>query len=482
MRRMHSAVIVGAGCFGASLAWWLARDGREVTLVDQFEPGDPRATSGGESRLIRCGHGPDAGYTASARRARTLWRELEAECGEELLIECGLDLVRAPRGRLGGAGDRDVRGAGHPVRAARARGRRAAVPELRARRPRVPAARARGGRAARPARGARAGAPGGRARRRAGARHGAARTGRPRGCEDGRVLEADVVVWACGAWLGAAVPASTSRSAATRQELFFFDGGPGVGAPPACPRSSTSTARSTARATSTGSASRPRRTSTARRSTPDAELPPATRGGRGARARASSPSASPRSRTRRSRGSKSLPLRALARRALHRRAASPSTRPCGCSAAAPATASSTGRRWPSASPPPARRRAAAGAVRARRRATRRAACSGPRGATALAEQAGQRAGVRDQRVAQASGCAAPPPGCSHGTSRRPSRSTSSSPWTSVILRPGAKCASAWRPSGIDDARPDQRELLLEPRQVVRDLGGASGRGCPAGAP
>ena len=72
------AVIVGAGTFGASLAWWLARGGHDVTLVDQFEPGDPRATSGGESRLIRCGHGPDATYTASARRARTLWRELEA--------------------------------------------------------------------------------------------------------------------------------------------------------------------------------------------------------------------------------------------------------------------------------------------------------------------------------------------------------------------------------------------------------------------
>ena len=55
--------------------------GVQVTLVDQFEPGDRRATSGGETRLIRCGHGGDAHYTASARRARTLWRELEAESG-----------------------------------------------------------------------------------------------------------------------------------------------------------------------------------------------------------------------------------------------------------------------------------------------------------------------------------------------------------------------------------------------------------------
>ena len=83
-------VIVGAGTFGASLAWHLARAGEDVVLVDQFEPGDARATSGGESRLIRCTHGADELYTASARRARTLWRELEAETGEELMVEIGM--------------------------------------------------------------------------------------------------------------------------------------------------------------------------------------------------------------------------------------------------------------------------------------------------------------------------------------------------------------------------------------------------------
>src|SRR3954465_6955737 len=96
---MDSIVIVRAGTFGASLAggpfgaslaWWLARDGVEVTLGDQFEPGDRRATSGGETRLIRCSHGADADYTAMARRARPLWRGPEAEAGEDLLHECGV--------------------------------------------------------------------------------------------------------------------------------------------------------------------------------------------------------------------------------------------------------------------------------------------------------------------------------------------------------------------------------------------------------
>jgi sarcosine oxidase len=84
------AAIVGAGIFGASLAYRLARDGWEVTLYERHEPGHPGAASGGESRLIRYSHGADAWYTRSARRALDLWRELEADSGRELLIEAGI--------------------------------------------------------------------------------------------------------------------------------------------------------------------------------------------------------------------------------------------------------------------------------------------------------------------------------------------------------------------------------------------------------
>src|SRR4051794_10970078 len=108
------AVIVGAGTFGASLAWWLARSGDEVVLVDQFAPGDARATSGGESRLIRCSHGPDAAYTASARRARALWRELEAERGATLMEECGVAWFARREEGWGGASARPMAAPGVP--------------------------------------------------------------------------------------------------------------------------------------------------------------------------------------------------------------------------------------------------------------------------------------------------------------------------------------------------------------------------------
>src|SRR5688500_2065494 len=96
---METAVIVGGGTFGASLARRLQADGVAVTLVDQFAPGDERASSGGETRLIRCAHGDDADYARSARRARELWRAIAEDAGEPLYEERGVAwLARTPDG------------------------------------------------------------------------------------------------------------------------------------------------------------------------------------------------------------------------------------------------------------------------------------------------------------------------------------------------------------------------------------------------
>ena len=83
---MASAIVVGAGVFGAALADRLVGESWDVTLVEQFSPGDPRAESGGETRLIRCSHGADEPYTRSARRAWKLWHELDPR----LVVDCGV--------------------------------------------------------------------------------------------------------------------------------------------------------------------------------------------------------------------------------------------------------------------------------------------------------------------------------------------------------------------------------------------------------
>jgi glycine/D-amino acid oxidase-like deaminating enzyme len=218
---MDTAIVVGAGTFGASLAWTLARQGVTVTLIDQFEPGDPRATSGGETRLIRCGHGADPVYTAMARRARDLWRELEGECGEELMMECGVawfaqredgweassERVMREQGipceRVDGAdlfpsfsGDdiaftlfepeAGVLRAAHAVRALTRQAREHGAHLVQGR-----AVPSDGGVA----------------------------------LEDGRRYEGGPVIWACGGWLPQVVPGLVSLRV-TRQDLLFLDGGP----------------------------------------------------------------------------------------------------------------------------------------------------------------------------------------------------------------------------------------------------------------
>jgi glycine/D-amino acid oxidase-like deaminating enzyme len=83
-------VVVGAGIFGACIAHRLALHGWAVTVVDQAVPGHARATSSGETRVMRSGHGDDRWYTAWAWRARELWRDLERRTGRTLLVETGV--------------------------------------------------------------------------------------------------------------------------------------------------------------------------------------------------------------------------------------------------------------------------------------------------------------------------------------------------------------------------------------------------------
>ena len=308
-----------------------------------------------------------------ARRARTLWRELEAESGDELLIECGSRWFAHARGRLGGGVASGRCAPGHPGRAARRRARpRALFPSLRAAttsrscctspRPACCARSARCGRSA-----AQAEAHGARLVRGAGAPGRRAVV-----LDDGARLEADRVVWACGGWLRAAVP---RPRLAARRRARSCSSSTAARRGAARPAGSTTTARSTAPATSTGSASRSRSTSRARRSTPTRRCP-ATTAEIERSTRATCADRFPALADAPLRRRDDLPLRALARLALHRRARTPSTRASGSSAAAPATASSTARRWPSASRRAwDGRRAAAGALRARPSARRAARCA-----------------------------------------------------------------------------------------------------------
>lgn len=222
-----SAIVVGAGIFGVSIADHLAGTGWQVELVEQYHPGHSRQSSGGETRLIRYGHGPDAWYTTMAWRARRLWAEIEADTGADLLVPSGLvwfgaaipwvteshdTMVRLgiPSEVVGDAEVRklfpsvdtsDVPGALYEPEAGVLRAAQAVT---------VLADRARH-------------------------RGAIVTTGRaaPVGAGvavDGQSRGADVVVWACGPWLPGLFP-DLVQARVTRQEVVFFGVGPEWAAP-----------------------------------------------------------------------------------------------------------------------------------------------------------------------------------------------------------------------------------------------------------
>ena len=90
MKRKPQIAVVGAGAFGGWTALYLLRRGARVTLVDAWGPGNSRASSGGETRVIRGAYGPDQLYTEMTARAFKLWREHERRWKRQFLHRIGV--------------------------------------------------------------------------------------------------------------------------------------------------------------------------------------------------------------------------------------------------------------------------------------------------------------------------------------------------------------------------------------------------------
>lgn len=89
-------VVVGGGVMGSAAAWALAGAGREVVVLERFEPGHVRGASHGASRIYRTTYA-EREYLDLSQEALGLWRGLEADSG--------LDLLTMTGGLSGGAGD-----------------------------------------------------------------------------------------------------------------------------------------------------------------------------------------------------------------------------------------------------------------------------------------------------------------------------------------------------------------------------------------
>ncbi|HEX4546096.1 MAG TPA: N-methyl-L-tryptophan oxidase [Candidatus Acidoferrum sp.] len=100
-QKIYDVAVVGAGVFGAWTAWHLAQRGRRVVLVEAYGPAHSRASSGGETRIIRMGYGADELYTRWSQRSLERWKELFAAARQPLFLETGvLWMAGSEDGRL----------------------------------------------------------------------------------------------------------------------------------------------------------------------------------------------------------------------------------------------------------------------------------------------------------------------------------------------------------------------------------------------
>jgi glycine/D-amino acid oxidase-like deaminating enzyme len=226
MAKTHVAV-VGAGAFGGWTALCLLRRGARVTLIESWGPGNSRASSGGETRVIRGTYGPNQPYTKMAARALELWQEHEQRWKRKFLHRIGVLWMAA-------GDDSFERGSLAELRAAGVQYEELAPADLEKRWPQIHFAGVRwgiyepqGGYLT--ARIACQAVVDGLIREGGEFRQAAAIEGVDRpdwkglALSDGTTMVADHYVFACGPWLGKLFPRVIGdKIRPTKQDVFFF--------------------------------------------------------------------------------------------------------------------------------------------------------------------------------------------------------------------------------------------------------------------
>jgi sarcosine oxidase len=95
-----SVLIAGLGAMGSSAAYHLARRGARVRGFDRWSPPHTMGSSHGQSRIIREAYFEDPVYVPMVRRAYELWRDLEREAAERLLLQTGGLMFGRPDSQL----------------------------------------------------------------------------------------------------------------------------------------------------------------------------------------------------------------------------------------------------------------------------------------------------------------------------------------------------------------------------------------------
>jgi sarcosine oxidase len=81
--------IIGLGSIGSMALWQASRLTQDVTGFEAAAPAHGRSAVGGDTRLFRMIYRGNPGYYPILERSRSLWAELEAETGQDILTRCG---------------------------------------------------------------------------------------------------------------------------------------------------------------------------------------------------------------------------------------------------------------------------------------------------------------------------------------------------------------------------------------------------------
>lgn len=98
MTETADVIVVGLGAMGAATAYQLARRGVRVLGLDRYAPPHDRGSSHGETRITRQAIGEGEAYVPLALRSHAIWRELEEQTGERLLLACGFVAIDSSGG------------------------------------------------------------------------------------------------------------------------------------------------------------------------------------------------------------------------------------------------------------------------------------------------------------------------------------------------------------------------------------------------
>ena len=95
-------IVVGLGAAGAATLYQLARRGTPALGIDSHSPPHAYGSTHGDTRITREAIGEGMQYTPLVRRSHAIWRELEAETGQDLLTQCGGLVIEAAGGGAAG--------------------------------------------------------------------------------------------------------------------------------------------------------------------------------------------------------------------------------------------------------------------------------------------------------------------------------------------------------------------------------------------